>query len=303
MGTSSSYGGPTGGNPLLPAWAQQSGEPAPDQNKPTPDRDGSDDAPEQPEANETPDAEGDAPELIPAAIPPQRTTAGPTSSYWQSAKTNMTRFAAGGGRRNLSRAGSSYVRARGGARGAAGSSRASRASTARLAGFLADVASRGTAAAVTALGVSLVGQSAETILTAIADALAPEGALLEESVARQAVDDVLLVLFERYDLENGSITNLDAVDAGAVREVIVLSVAQSIYLRWLEDLGKCIETGTATSNEALRLEREVKDYVRETLTLDLSGHDVLRVDWNGREGQQIVERIYREAYGFLEAGE
>jgi hypothetical protein len=93
------------------------------------------------------------------------------------------------------------------------------------------------------------------------------------------------------------------MDAGAVREVIVLSVAQSIYLRWLEDLGKCIETGTATANEALRLEREVKDYVRETLALDLSGHDVLRVDWNGREGQQIVERIYREAYGFLEVGE
>lgn len=85
--------------------------------------------------------------------------------------------------------------------------------------------------------------------------------------------------------------------------MIVLSVAQSIYLRWLKDLGKCIEIGTATASQALRLEREVKDYVRETLTLDLQGQDVLRIDWQGREGQNIVERIYQEAYGFLETGE
>jgi hypothetical protein len=306
MGTSNSYGGPTGGNPLLPPWAQQSAEPAPDQNAPGPasGEDENDNGSEQSDSNSAATTGEDKPPFTLTATATRRTSRGPTSSHWSSAKGNMTRFAGGGRRRNLSNAGRAYVRARGGARGAASSSRASRASTARLAGFLSNVAARGTGAAITALGLSIVvGQSAETILAAIADALAPEGALLEDSVARQAIDDVLLLLFERYDLENGSINNLDAMDASAVREVIVLSVAQSIYLRWLEDLGKCIETGTATANEALRLEREVKDYVRETLTLDLQGQDVLRIDWKGREGQNIVERIYQEAYGFLEAGE
>jgi len=303
MGTSSSYGGPTGGNPLLPPWAQQPVEPAPVPNEPAAENDETNNNTEPSDDRDPVNDEGDAPFVL-TATAPRRESRGPTSGHWNSAKGNMTRFAGGGGRRNLSKAGSSYVRARGGSRGAASSSGASRGSTARLAAFLTDVAARGTTAAVTALGLSVVvGQSAEIILAAIAEALAPDGALLEDSVARQAVDDVLLVLFERYDLQEGSMNNLDAMDAGAVRELIVLSIAQSIYLRWLDDLGKCIETGAATTNDALRLEREVKDYVRETLALDLQSHDVLRIDWKGREGQGIVDRIYEEAYGFLEAGE
>jgi hypothetical protein len=102
-------------------------------------------------------------------------------NYWASAKSNMTRFAHGGERRSLARSGRSYVRARGGAAAGARSSVASRSATSRLAGFLSTVATSGTTAALNQLGLStVVGQSAETILGAVAEAIAPEGALLKK---------------------------------------------------------------------------------------------------------------------------
>jgi hypothetical protein len=114
---------------------------------------------------------------------------------------------------------------------------------------------------------------------------------------------VLLELFEQYDLANKPIASLDSFDEAAVRGVIIMSVAQSIYLRWLQDLGRSIEKGSRTECEAVRLEREVRAYVRDTLVLDLTKYDVLRIDWPGRQGQEIVQRIYTEAYEFLEVTE
>src|SRR5436190_19310954 len=110
MGTSNSYGGPTGGNPLLPAWAQQSSQPVPDQNAPEPanGEDENDNGSQQTDSNSPTPAGEDNPPLTLTATATRRTSQGPTSSHWSSAKGNMTRFAGGGGRRNLSNAGRAY---------------------------------------------------------------------------------------------------------------------------------------------------------------------------------------------------
>ncbi|MCH8146077.1 MAG: hypothetical protein IIA55_15305, partial [Gemmatimonadetes bacterium] len=52
-----------------------------------------------------------------------------------------------------------------------------------------------------------------------------------------------------------------------------------------------------------RLEREVKEYVESCVALELDGKSVIEVDWGGREGRQIIDRVYRDAYTLLETGE
>ena len=177
-----------------------------------------------------------------------------------------------------------------------------RASTGRLGSFLSTVATRGIETAGRELGLAgLAGRSAAAVFAEIANRLAPSGATLEEAAARRAVDDALYALYERYDLGTADISSIDQMDADAIRDAIESSVSAYIYHRWLQELGDRIEENAVTVEDAVRLEREVRDYIEHTMHLDLQDVDVLRLDWVGPEGSGIVERIYREAYGLLES--
>ncbi|RUL87987.1 Qat anti-phage system associated protein QatB [Tautonia sociabilis] len=216
----------------------------------------------------------------------------------------MTRFTGGGGRTSLKRAASNYVGAKGGARNAARAAASGRAGTARLGGFLADVLRRGIDRAARELGLTgVVGRAVDEVFAAIANAIAPDGATLESAAARAAIDEALAHLYERYVTPEGDAGTLDSMDADAVRDSIRISIESYVYTRWLEELSQRIEVRAVSAAEALRLEREVKDYVRETVRLDLGSVDVLRIDWAGSEGRGIIDRLYREAYDLLEASE
>ena len=100
MGTSSSYGGPTGNNPLLPDWAQ------PDNVNPMPnDADPS----EGEDAGEVNDESTNDSNEEPATTDPA-TQSQPTPVNFRGAKSSMTRFVSGGG--GSSGVGRSRTRAR-----------------------------------------------------------------------------------------------------------------------------------------------------------------------------------------------
>ena len=294
MGTSSSYGGPTGANPLLPSWAQPDAEvpsvtPADDTSSDTDDSP-ADDAP----AEDSEDG--------------NQSSTDPTINRpvdFRGAKSTMTRWVnggGGGGRDGVGHVGRNYVAARGGARGAAAAAPAGRSSTANLGSFLSSVARSGLAATVRSLGLGeLTGRSASEVFAEIANHLAPSGATLEEATARRAVDEALLSLFQRYELAEADLSELNRMDADGVRDAVELSVAAYIYYRWLQELSDRVEANAVSANQAVKLERQVKDYVRQTVRLDLREIDVLNVNWTGPDGGGLVERIYLEAYGLLEA--
>lgn len=206
-----------------------------------------------------------------------------------------------GDRRRLQGAANRYVGARGGGGTAARSAQAGRASTARVGGFLSGVASRGFTQAALDLGLSaLLGRNVDQVLAAIANALAPDGATQEEAVARQAVNDTLAFLYERYGLQDGDLNKLDAMDREGVTEAVAVSVTSYVYHRWVQELGRKLEENAYTANEAVRLERDVRAFIEETVKLDMTRIDPVTLDWGGPAGQQFVERIYRDAYEMLE---
>ena len=280
MGTSRSYDGPGDRPPLLPDWATGGGGP--------------DGGPPDPEA---PDG---APPVPP--VPPQTP---PLPRPWQQAKTNLTRYATGSspGRAGLARAGQDYVGARGGPRGAAGAAAAGRASVARAGQFYSSLAGGGGLnRALDAIGLrGLSGRSAEEVFAAIADALAPDGATLEEAAARRAVNESLSQLFADRVVDGGleSLERMTAADvAGAVQNM----VSAYVYHRWLEELGISLERGAISPAEAVRMEREMRAYVRDLVRLEVSAERALGTDWAGAEGQAFVQRLFEDAYSLLEAG-
>lgn len=304
MGTSKSYDGPGDKNPLLPAWAQ--GPPVapapclpigPTQSplNPLPSQ------PDQPRPSSFPDSGGIAtPGSTPSPTGSPRPQLTAPSGSWISAKRRMTSFAIKGGSGRLQTAARRYVRARGGSKRAAASSSSGQRSTASLGAFLADVVNRGVEQAATAIGVgNLLGQPVETVLAAILNAIAPEGATADDVTARRADADALAALFDELKVQDGGVAKLNSMDAVSVASAIQASVASYIYHRWLLDLGKRLEERAVTPKHAVKLERDVKQHVKNLVKINLSGKDVLRVDWRGSEGRQFTQQIYEEAYELL----
>jgi hypothetical protein len=317
VGTSKSYGGPSDKTPLLPDWAfspPEDEEPPPEEN--LEQQNESLDTDEEPidelesesdseEENNEESGEDDGPGSQKGGDDPG--VLGQASSFprgsWKSAKTLYGKAVKNNGdSRSFRKAARSYVRAHGGPRNAARTATSGRSATARLGGFLADVANRGLNAALDGLNLSaVVGKDPRTVFAAIANAIAPDGASPEQAVAREAVDDVLANLYQRFVVEEGDLSRLNALTGEDVSKAMLDSVTSYIYHRWLQELGRQIEEKSLSSSQAVRLEREAKLFVRESVALDLSGKDLLSLNW-ATDGHALVERIYREAYSLFGAG-
>ncbi len=276
MGTSSSYSGPPDNGAIAPDLASPTGGDAsspPSRNPKTP------------------------------VEPPPRL---PNEPGWGATKSLLTRFGNSGGgrtdagRRYLREASSRFVSGQGGARQASRASTSGRASAKRLGSFLGTVATMGAAAAVDQLGLSaLVGQSAEILLSTIVDKIAPAGAYLEDAVARAATTETLSELFRERAIDEGGIEGLDGLTAIDIREVLERFVAHYIYERLLQALARTLETRPA--RDIVRLENDVWQYVQNVVRLDLTAIDVVNLDWSGDRAHRLVDQIFREAYGIIEA--
>lgn len=291
MGTSSSHSGPGDGPGLLPSWAT---------NGQAGDADIAGGATGAPDEAEGQAADGDATDVGGPAMAPT-----PTAN-WRNAKASMTRYArSGGGGSNSSRlrsAGAGYTRAKGGSRSAAGAARSGKAATGRLGGFLASTVGSGVGPALESVGLrEVVGQSSEIVFARLVDKLAPSGSTKEEAAARRATIEVLSYLYETVVGENGEMASLEGMDADTVEYAVELSVSGYIYNMWLDELGLSIEKGAVSEAAAIRLEGEVREYVKLCVSLELGGTSVLDINWRGSEGRGIIDRVFNDAYSVLEA--
>jgi hypothetical protein len=295
MGTSASNSGPSDKTPLLPDWAQ--GTPAPPPAGPPPDASPGGAVPDQ-GASDPPGQPQEAP--APAGAENVAVQA-PSRGPWSLARRAMTSVArAGGGTRRFRVAGGRYVRAKGGAKSAAASSAAGRATTAGLGGFLSGIATGGVAQAAQSIGLqAVVGQRAETVLAAVIDAIAPAGTTNDEAIARRAASETLRELFEKYGVEQNGIEALDAMKAADVAEAVELSVSAYVYQRWLFDLSLKIEEYAVSEAEAVRLERDVKSFVKGLVKFKLNGGKAIGLDWKGAAGKAFVQEVYEAAYRLL----
>lgn len=277
MGTSSSYAGPSGRNPLLPPWADDSDD---EQNLPVEDGD---------------DGNAIEPTTVPPVVP-QITWRAPKRAMGLLVRGAVAGTAVGA----LHALGRAYVNARGGSGVAASGASAGRATTTHLGGFLSTGMREGFGRAVENLGLqALIGQDVQTVLAAFADLLAPDGALLEQQAARRSLLETLEVVFERYDVDADGIEALDRLDANGLGEVIRLSVVNYVDARMEQELASRIERGTLPDDEANRLMDEIHDFIDELVKLDFADVDLVHLDWDGLEGRRLVLGIYQDAYRLL----
>jgi hypothetical protein len=276
MGTSSSYSGPSGRPPLLPPWALDP-LPLPLPTPPNPDE--LDNSP-----SETPS--------IPFPAPPI------PSISWRSPRQAMGKLASGNG--DIGKCSRSYVSASGGASGIASSAVSGRRSTTKLGGFFSNVASSGFTVAAEKLGLTnLVGLNVNAILAALIRVLAPDGAMREEAIARKAIIETLVTVFEKFDVGNQGIEALNAISPEGVLEILCTSITDYVDIRMQEELINRVERGAISEHDANMYADQIKGFIDANIQLDLSGMDVLRMDWDGAEGKEFIDRQYERAYRLL----
>lgn len=207
MGTSTPFGGPKNGNPLIPSWLEPSespGESAPSENDGASREEGSDAADDRSDPAKLPDSEPDKPEGI--YVRPAR----------RLMNQRLRSEAAGddGGRERIGRALSSWVHlGSGGASTAARrSSAASSGAVGRLSDFLFEAAGAGIREVVRNLDLgSLVQRSLREIYVSLVDIVCGEGGDLDESMNRDAyvtaVDELMAI--EGIDLEKPSVDTIN----------------------------------------------------------------------------------------------
>jgi hypothetical protein len=314
LGTSRSYGGPKGPGDLLPPDAPppppepQPDEEAPPEQPPPPEQPEEEDpghAPPDdcPPGDEGPQDEGPPPVGPDGPVRPKEPP--PLKDPWGAAKRAMGKFARSGGgaagKGSQERAVRYFVRAQGGRGRAARNSPSASASGRNLARFLSAVATRGLAVAAREFNLgAFLDRGIDTFLVALTRVLAPGAGTNEEAAAHAAIAETTVFLFEEYGVEEGGLEALEALDEAMIGRALEYYVAALINTRLMHVLGSRIEAEAQSAEQAVALEAEVKDYVRERVRLNFAGRDLLQVNWDDAASRREIEDLFEEAYGLLE---
>jgi hypothetical protein len=183
---------------------------------------------------------------------------------------------------------------------ASGSATCGKRATTAFAGFLAAAAARGFHAALESIGLAaVVGHDIDEVFAAISNALTPDGASKDDVAAREAVNDAMEELYDKFVDEGRDFSALEAMTPEDIAAAIESCIQAYVFNRWLGDLGMRIEERAITASEAVQLEREMRDFVRETVHFDMSQVNIMTLDWRGVVGRQFVENVYRDAYSLF----
>ena len=138
------------------------------------------------------------------------------------------------------------------------------------------------------------------MFTAIVNSVAPAGSNLDDAISRRAACDVFEHLFEqKVAIEDGAET-MNTMTADDVRNATEEFVCLYVYYRWIEELGKSIERGSVSPQDATKLEREVKQFVRDIVHLKTGDVDLLTLKWQENSGRRFVDDVFHQAYSLLE---
>jgi len=286
MGTSTAYGGPGGGTPLVPSWLGGA--------------DGGD-APAAPAGTDTgPEGQAPADGATPLVLPnrpPIPKMADP--QRFSGARNSFTRFAGSGGsdRASLGRAVSRYVStSAGGARQAAQRMGASRGAGARLLGFLAYAQARGVREALRALDLeSLAGRPITEIFVGLAEHVCRGAGTVDEGIAREAYIETIV------ELASEGLTDLATFTPDQMHTVFELYATHAIEARICNDIGTKAVTMPADAQSAHGVEQQLRDFIRGGVSDALTRARAETPNLTPERIQDFVDAVYESAFAILQA--
>lgn len=172
----------------------------------------------------------------------------------------------------------------------------SRAAGARLVSFLNDAQARGAREALRSVNLeALAGRPLTEILVGLADHVCPGAGTVDEGIAREAYVETVV------ELTTSGITDLDSLSPDQMLTVFEIYATHAIEARICNDIGTKAITMPADAQAALRVEAQLRDFVRngvsDALANARAGGAVLASD----RIQTFVDQVYEDAFRFLHA--
>lgn len=300
MGTSSMYKG-RNKSPLLPADFDDGGGIDPDNsNLPV-------DSNEKPEDAKTDNGKepdnSDSTEQPNDIIQPSQEKGNKNSedTSWKKAKTKMSKYASGrGGAKGKQNAVSLYIKAYGGARNAARTAKAGINTTIKIGNFFDGVSNKGISQVLKDNNIQTEGRSSKEILADIVNALAPSPDTNDDSVARKALIKTMSVIYEKFEDEKQDISLLDTLDSDISKILVTKYIETFIYERLIHDVGSRIENKAENSNQVLKIEKELKEYIESKVSTTLKDKPLSFINSQTKNLYAYVEELYHQCYKVLE---
>jgi hypothetical protein len=292
MGTSASNGGPKGSPRLLPDWYNDPPTPPPPPIPPPGDDD--------PEREPTPDAPPN--DKQPTDRPAIEALPNAATTNWGTAKGALTRYSNGTSGSSERKAGNRYVSSLGGSRSATKAASQGIRVGSNYAGFLGSVTSQGINATLTSFGLSeFIGRPTDEVCAAIANSLAPIGATNDEAIARDALIETLDTLYTKILDAGGNLDNLNSLSPDMVKETLIEYVGNFVFTKWMYELGIAIEKGNISEDDAVSLERAMKEFIKVETQESYRDIAINQLNLNNQNNLDIVTEIFETAYSILES--
>jgi len=278
MGTSASNAGPKGKTPLLPNWVNDKPntdiEDIPSTDKPKPDQD---------------------------KIAVKDDSISSQTNSWNSAKTAIKKYTNDKTKQNLKKSGRSYVKTYGGFKSAARASARGIDYGYTFASFLGGFVQKGYEQNLKQYGLDdCIGKSSEEVLAKIADKIAPIGSTNDDAIARAAIMDTLDTLYEKIISNDEDIDSLGSLSEDGLKEAVIEYTSNYIYKKWVYELGLALEKNNLSEKAVIRLENEIRTFIKSEVLLALKDKDIKVLDLAAGEGKKIIQNIFELAYQTIE---
>jgi hypothetical protein len=301
MGTSSPYGGHKDHNPLLP---HDYGDPSLPLSKdvPPPASEKSDD-PKEPQKEEKSSKDDhanqeEAKKDDKASINKKPVCPTKPGMSWRQAKSAFSKHINGRGYSDVRKVVQSYGRASGSVKGLLSSSKAGIAAGNALVQFVTNNI-RGTDDISNRIrNIFNSGDEIKIVLSQLANVLSPSPDDKEAAIARDAVTSTMCYLYDYIDKNELDISILQNMDVALQGQTISRYTLEYIWGKMLNDLQSRIEEKSSGPNEAIKIEREFREYIKNVVDVEIR-----KTQGNGIGSNRIdVKLIFNNCYEVLVDG-
>jgi hypothetical protein len=218
---------------------------------------------------------------------------------WQETKKIMSQYITGS-TNNRGSVIRKYVKASGGSSAVAGKAVAGRGSTVRLGQFLSSITKNGIIKTLENLRIEYKGKSVESLLSEIINVIAGSSNTKEDIVAKNATIEALSHLYEYIEDNGMTLESLDSINEDIFNEVMTAFINSYIFERMLNDLQSRFEKYADSPQTAIDKERELEDYIKESVELKLKEVHFNKFDYHNSSIHAVIEETYKECYEVLE---
>lgn len=220
---------------------------------------------------------------------------------WQNVKSLMSKYI-NNNNRNKSGIIKKYIKASGGANNLVKNSNAGVRSTVNLGNFLASIKQNGLYDTLREFNIKYEGRNIEDVLSDIVNIISKDSISKEDSVAKNATVQALENIYEFIEDNNMELQALENMSNDMFDTVLCNYISAYIWEKMLNDLESRFEKYSSSPVEALEIENEFKQYIKNKVDIAYNKLSIKYEQFSNKNAISLVESIYKDCYNVLGEG-